>query len=577
MTSPSEDTADVVRSGWTVWPPEPNTTDRRTAVVQKRGVSARPRHARRVRWDVVAMRSSILLVVATAAWFAPWLIAHLDLTRPWLSVPFAAAFVVVLIQLFVAMFNNWTWHEGSRTMVVPGMEPDVAVIIPTCGEPTEMVRHTVESVVAQDWPVERLVVVVSDDAGASEMASMVAEVAAAFTDLRIHYHVPAPQGSAERRGDAKAGNLNSAYAFLDIAHPDVEFVETRDADDALTEPQFLRHTVAPLLWTTHMAYVQTIKDCHTSPGDPFNNREELFYRGIMRAKLSANALFPCGSGLVWRRRALVDIGGFPSWNLVEDLQSGVEALRRGWRCGYVPIVGAYAQHSPEDLANVYKQRGTWALDTMRLLIWRPMRGLRFRQRMQFVEMGLFYCQGFALMALTALSIVFVVTGTQPVAEPMTTYMIHFVPYIVAVELFMLTMCRATRVSNYFAFRRMWYGMMFVNMKAAILALVWGPNRKPVYKVTRKENVNRWYWRLTLPHIAVVLVIVVALIVGVRLHGSGAILRPDTLYWVAMTVLPLAAFIPLGWFGASPVTTVLDTVLRRGAIPADRGEPQGAQQ
>ncbi|GAA1481169.1 hypothetical protein GCM10009624_16090 [Gordonia sinesedis] len=557
MTAQSESHVDPIRRGWTVTSvPGAGATERRPR---------RPRHARRARWDVIALRVSILLVVASALWFTPWMLAHLDLDRPWLSIPFAAAFLVVLAQLFVAMFNNWTWAEGFRTLVVPGTEPDVGVIIPTCGESPDMVYWTVHSVVSQDWPTDRLVVVVSDDAANPEMESIVATIAASFPDLRIHYHIPARRGSAERQGDAKAGNLNSAYGFLDATHPEVEFVETRDADDALTEPQFLRHTVAPLMRTRRMAYVQTIKDCHTSPGDPFNNREELFYRGIMRAKLSANALFPCGSGLVWRRRALIDIGGFPSWNLVEDLQSGVEALRRGWQCGYVPIVGARAQHSPEDLANVYKQRGTWALDTMRLLIWRPMAGLGFRQRMQFIEMGLFYCQGFALMALTGLSIVFVLTGTQPVAQPMTTYMIHFVPYIIAVELFMLTMCRTTRVSNYFAFRRMWYGMMFVNMKAAIMALLWGPNRKPVYKVTRKENVNRWYWRLTLPHIVVVLVIVVALIVGAYRHGSSAILRADTLYWVVMTVLPLAAFIPLGWFGMSPARRITDTVLRRDAV------------
>ena len=29
--------------------------------------------------------------------------------------------------------------------------------------------------------------------------------------------------------------------------------------------------------------------------------------------------------------ALAELGGFPVWNLVEDLQSGLEALRRGWR------------------------------------------------------------------------------------------------------------------------------------------------------------------------------------------------------------------------------------------------------
>ncbi len=82
--------------------------------------------------------------------------------------------------------------------------------------------------------------------------------------------------------------------------------------------------------------MQTIKEAQVSAGDPFNNREAMFYRGQMLSRNAANATFPCGSGLVWRRAALGDIGLFPTWNLVEDLQSGIEALRRGWDSCYLP-------------------------------------------------------------------------------------------------------------------------------------------------------------------------------------------------------------------------------------------------
>jgi hypothetical protein len=38
------------------------------------------------------------------------------------------------------------------------------------------------------------------------------------------------------------------------------------------------------------------------------------------------------------------------------LQSGLEALRRGWRGIYLPILGAVGQHAPDDVPNYYKQR-----------------------------------------------------------------------------------------------------------------------------------------------------------------------------------------------------------------------------
>ena len=95
--------------------------------------------------------------------------------------------------------------------------------------------------------------------------------------------------------------------------------------------------------------------------------------------------------------ALRDIGEFPTWNLVEDLQSGVEALRRGWDGMYLPIVGAVGQHSPEDVPNVYKQRGTWAIDTVRLIIWRGLRGMSLRQKAQFLELLFFYLSSFTVL------------------------------------------------------------------------------------------------------------------------------------------------------------------------------------
>ena len=147
-------------------------------------------------------------------------------------------------------------------------------------------------------------------------------------------------------------------------------------------------------------------------------------------------MFPCGSGLVWRRRALDDIGGFPTWNLVEDFQSGVEALRRGWQGCYLPIVGAVGQHAPEDVPNVVKQRGTWAIDSVRLLVWGKRQGLTVRQRLAFSETLLFYLHSWTLLvyipcaALTS-------TGLLPLNGTLGGYFGHLLPYAVAADLRLL--------------------------------------------------------------------------------------------------------------------------------------------
>lgn len=505
----------------------------------------------------VVVQLTIGVVIICAVWFTPWLVSNADLTHPFLTVPFIAAFLYLIFQTLVSLVNSWQWKSAPSLVVRRSDEPTVAVIVPTCGEPADMVRRTVMSILSQAWPTESLVLVISDDAASDEMAAMTLSLGHCSLTTTIHYHRPPVRGSACRRGDAKAGNLNSALDLLDVEHPDVEYIETRDADDEVGHPWFLRRTLGVLMDDQRAAFVQTIKECRVDKGDPFNNQEQLFYRGIMLGRHAANAVFPCGSGVVWRRRALKDIGGFPSWNIVEDLQSGVEALRRGWRGVYVPIVGARAQHAPQDLANVYQQRGTWALDTMRLLIWGSMRGMNLRQKLQFFEMGLFYCQGFPMAVLLATSIGYVLEGVQPVLATPGDYMLHFVPYVLSVELFILAMSAEARVENPLTWRRMWYGMMLVNMWAATLALVYGRHRKPVYRVTRKADIGpQWYWGKTLPHLLIIMGVFAAVSYGAVTHGIHSLLRPDTIYWLLSSTVAFGSFVPLGWYGLSPWRYIL---------------------
>jgi cellulose synthase (UDP-forming) len=521
-----------------------------------------------------------IAVIISAAWFTPWLVLHIDMTHPLSSVPFVLAFLYMVFQIHISIINNWHWSCAKVLQVPPGREPHVAVIVPTCGEPVVMIYRTLMSIIAQDWPPERLILIVSDDAWSHEISDMTHEVSRRNPRLAIRYHLPPKHGSPGRRGEAKAGNLNSALNRLRKEFPFVEFIETRDADDLVGDRYFLRRTVAVLCDDPRVAYTQTIKECKVSQGDPFNNREQLFYKGVMKGRHDANALFPCGSGLVWRRAALEDIGDFPSWNIVEDFQSGVEALKLGWRGAYVPIIGADAQHAPEDLANIIKQKGTWALDTVRLLIWRSLKGMNLRQRLQFLDMGLFYFQPFPMLVIWATSVIFVIQGTKPVVASQFDYTIHFLPYVAAIELFIFTMSREARVENFFAFRRMWYGLMFVYIKAFCLALWYGPNKKPTYRVTRKTNIAKWYWKETLPHFLVLTVVVGSIAYGAAVHGVINVLSPDTLYWLAITCFALGSYVPLGWFGLP--TEAEATVSRPSAVDsqpsaraADTGGTRGA--
>jgi cellulose synthase (UDP-forming) len=524
------------------------------------------------------LRCAGVAYVIAAAVYLPWLFTALNRHLPWLAWPFLAANLFTLATTLLSIFNHW-WRAVPDARPLPhGQEPAVGIIIPCCGEPVSMVLRTVTSVLEQDWPQAQMVIVVSDDGHDHALAET-------LRSWPVLYHSPPPRFAPGRDGAAKAGNLNSATEMLIAAHPELSYIETRDCDDELGSNEFLRQVVGQLEHDPRLAFVQTIKETQVSAGDPFNNREAMFYRGQMLARNAANATFPCGSGVVWRRSALQEIGLFPTWNLVEDLQSGVEALRRGWNSCYLPIVGAMGQHSPEDVPNVYKQRGTWAIDTVRLMLWGDLRGLSLRQRAQFYELLGYYLHSFTVLVYVP-SIIGALLGYLPFTASGESFLVHMLPIVLATEAWLLAINRPYNdrrrrqrnpVRELWRVRIIWSGMAPVFIKASLQAILGGPNRKPVYKVTRKHNDPRWHWGHTLPQTSVLLTVLFTLLFALR---DGTMPRLTMLvpfvYWGGLYVALFAGFIARSWYGVVSMRRTLAPALKAtGEIISSQGAGSAA--
>jgi cellulose synthase (UDP-forming) len=519
--------------------------------------------SKNIHHDRRAQALGVLLIISIA-WFLPWLVAHADLAHAWLSLPFLAATVVVVAALLVSVVNRWQRAVPVSAPVPAGAEPRVAVIIPTLGEPLELLERTVRSVLDQDWPAQRLWVLISDDAHDPQVRRLVNQLALEHPQATLRYHRPPAKGDPRRHGEAKAGNLNSALALVPA---DIELIETRDADDLVGDRRFLREVVGQLAAHERLAFVQTVKSGEVHRGDPFDNLQPHFFGCAMASRYAANAVFPCGSGVVWRRAALCDIGDFPTWNLVEDLQSGVEALRRGWDGCYLPIVGAHAQHSPEDLPNFVKQRGTWALDTMRLMMWAPKSGLNVRQRLQFYELALFYLQGPATLVFLLTPAVGFALHDYPVVTSTGAFLLHFWPFAVALELYMAAVHRPLSFEQLWRARLVWAGLSFTYARAFVLAVGGGRNGKPRYVVTRKENRHAWHWQLALPHMVLLATLAAAMGWSLAHHSLLNSFDVSSAYWVVLYSLLLIGFVRLSWHGVTRPS------LRRGplALPKRAGE------
>ena len=500
-----------------------------------------------------------VLLILCIAWFLPWLAAHADLAHAWLSLPFLAATVVVVAALLVSVCNRWERAVPVSSPVPAGAEPRVAVIVPTLGEPLRLLERTVRSVLDQDWPLERLWVLVSDDAHDPRVHKMINKLALEYPQATLRYNRPPAKGDPRRNGEAKAGNLNSALARIPA---EIELIETRDADDLVGDRRFLRETVGQLMAHERLAFVQTVKSGEVDGGDPFDNLQPHFFGCAMASRYAANAVFPCGSGVVWRRAALRDIGDFPTWNLVEDLQSGIEALRRGWDGCYLPIVGAHAQHTPEDLPNFVKQRGTWALDTMRLMLWAPKGGLSLRQRLQFYELALFYLQGPATLVFLITPALGFALHDYPVVTSTGAFLLHFWPFAAALELYMAAVHRPLSLEQLWRARLVWAGLSFTYARAFVLAVCGGRDGKPRYVVTRKENQHAWHWQLALPHMLLLATLAATMGWSLAHHSLLNSFDVSSAYWVVLYSLLLVGFVRLSWHGVSRPSLRGSLALRR---------------
>jgi cellulose synthase (UDP-forming) len=491
--------------------------------------------------------------VLVSLFYISWIVENLNKDALWFSLPFLLANLCITISIFISIFNNWNRSTPNLFKIPQGLEPAVAVFIPTYGEPVEMLQKTIESVLQQDWPHESLVIIIGDDGHRPVVQSMVENVQRNYASAQIIYHQPPSKDRPERIGKAKDGNLNSMLKFIEENYSHIQYIETRDADDIVGDPNFLRYTIGHLVSNPKASYVQTIKEAMVGPGDPFGNLQPIFYRGIMLSKHAANAVFPCGSGLVWKRQHLKKIGGFPTWNLVEDLYSGYVALQHGLKGSYLSIVGAVGQTAPEDIPNVYKQLGTWALDSVRLFVWKNpwfVKSLTFRQKMHFTETGLYYLSSFANFIFLITPAICLFSGNRPYTSGNALIFTSFlITYMLIIDLFVLFMGHKVTLQEIWRTKQLTIGMMFVYMKASFLAIMYGARKKPAYKVTRKVQMVGFYFKEVFLQTLLFVFLLSSVICNIWLHHD--MLQDidfSSAIWALLYMVILSGMISKSWYG-----------------------------
>lgn len=341
----------------------------------------RPRFAARGEERQGTCRPQFLLASVLAGL---WTLFSVAVSQPWLADlgalahPLAALFVLTFIAYVPGFMNAFLLaslllEPGAGTRRRPARHPAITVLIAAYNE-EEAIAATLKSVRDCLYPGPLEIIVLDDGSpdGTSAMVDYCRETLFGAADGAVLRSYRA----SENRGKARILNHG-----LELARHDL--VVTLDADTRL-QPGSLAEIVERLLAgppeTAAVAGAVLV-------GNP---RESLvagaqqwdYFHGIAAVKrmqsMYGGTLVAQGAFSVYRRQALVEIGGWPD-TVGEDIVLTWALLERGHRIGYAESAIAWT-HAPATFGDLARQRKRWARGMIEALAHH--RSLLFQPRLR---------------------------------------------------------------------------------------------------------------------------------------------------------------------------------------------------
>lgn len=453
-----------------------------------------------------------------------WLAVRLNHDAWYISVPFlvAEALSLAAVTYFASTIRHPRQHERAGIGSLPA-ELSVDVWIATAREPIDVLERTVEA--ATRLRCRQRTLYILDDGESDDVERLAREYGCRYLRRPAH-------------DDAKSGNLNYA-----LERSTGDLILVLDADQ-VPDPQLLEH-VGGYFRIPEIGFVQTAQRYVLPAGDPWGNAERLFYDVIQRSKDADNAAFSCGSGVVYRRAALESIGGFSTWNLVEDVHTSMRLHARGWRSVYHGY-GLSRGTAPADIVGYVRQRRQWAVDSLRMLFWdNPLRhrGLSAAQKLQYGYTAAAYLiAGFLVPFYFVLPIWSTVTRDFVSRASAWEYGVVRGVYLVCTFVMLLVLERPVRSLKSYRF---WAGLFPTFMMAAVSALR-ARTHKPAYRVTSKVQ-ERPPFRARLasvwPQVLVLLLVMTVIPWGWasgRLPADAMAVNTAWSLWTVWTLYPIAS-------------------------------------
>ena len=260
--------------------------------------------------------------------------------------------------------------------------PPIAIIVPSYQEPIEVLRDTLVCLYNVTYPNKYLYLLDDtrydlpwDTPENKQKYRRNIEELCEWLEINLF--------RAEWHG-AKAGIINDFLQFLEGNHrPDFEFYPYQKKEKKEKEkylivfdadmnplPDFAEKLTALMESNSKLAFIQTPQYYTNFETNRVARaagvQQAIFYEYICEGKSLKNAMFCCGTNIIYRIEALMQVGGMEENSVTEDYVTSLKFHRNDWQSLYINKVLAFGI-GPSDLGAFFKQQFRWATGTVGVL------------------------------------------------------------------------------------------------------------------------------------------------------------------------------------------------------------------
>ena len=458
-----------------------------------------------------------------------------------LSLLFAETFIIIHgIGYFIEIYHVVIHGKGlvqPDDSPPPPLEtyPPVAIIVSSFNEPLEVVEDTLITFYNLTYPNKYIYFL---DDTRYDLPGQDAEERKRYRQSidemcqRIGVHLFRRQWRGAKAGmindflDYIEGKQREGFEYHDYSGTEKvekeKYIVVFDADQNPL-PEFVEPLIARMEADPKLAFIQTPQYYTNFDSNRIARasglQQAVFYEYICEGKSQSDAMFCCGTNVIFRREALMDVGGFDETSVTEDFATSLKFHLKGWRSAYLGKVLAFGM-GPEDLGGYFKQQFRWALGTVGL--FRNVLGFFLRNPKQLVFVkwweyflsSTHYFIGLVFLILVLCPLLYLFLNVPSYFARPEIYVLFFVPYF---TLTMTTFFWTLRQRKY-VFKDLIRGQLLiaitfpVYIKASILGLM---GVKGTFEITPKAGAMQLPLKALWPQLSMAILNFSAVIWGIN--------------------------------------------------------------